>query len=51
MTDFIKEEEALEILKNNYDKREVRIKEILEKGFPAYTTGCAWSGYDNKKVK
>jgi L-alanine-DL-glutamate epimerase-like enolase superfamily enzyme len=20
-------------------------------GYPAYTTGCAWSGYNNEKVK
>jgi len=51
VTDFITEKEAIKILKDKMKGRKKRIKEMEKNGFPGYTTGTAWSGYSDQKVK
>jgi L-fuconate dehydratase len=49
ITDALTKEEALDILKKNRPFKQKREKELLEKGFPAYTTGVGWVGYTEEK--
>jgi L-fuconate dehydratase len=49
--DAITREEALEILRRNEPTKADREREMLERGFPAYTTSAGWLGYDDEKVR
>ena len=51
ITDALTPEEALEILRRNQPTRAVRQAEMLEQGFPAYTTSAAWLGYTEDKLR
>lgn len=51
ITDVLTKEEAISILKANYDSKKQREKYLLEVGYPAYTTSVGWLGYDDDKVK
>ncbi|KAK3091677.1 hypothetical protein FSP39_021800 [Pinctada imbricata] len=51
MTDTLTKEEAIDILKKMQSGKQEREKELLEKGFPAYTTSCGWLGYSDEKIK
>ena len=51
ITDAITPEEALEILRKNLPTRPAREAEMLEHGFPAYTTSAAWLGYSEDKLR
>lgn len=51
VSDVISPEEALKILQDNWESRKIREKEMIEKGFPAYTTAVGWAGYSDEKVK
>jgi len=50
MSDALSREEAIEILKNMQSGKEQREKEMLQDGYPAYTTSCAWLGYSDDKI-
>ena len=50
-TDAITPEEALTILKKINDTKDIRKKELLEDGYPAYTTSAGWLGYSDKKLR
>lgn len=50
ITDVLTKEEAISILKANYDSKKQREKYLLEVGYPAYTTSVGWLGYDDDKV-
>ena len=50
ITDALTPEEALAILKANDATAADREKELLEKGFPAYTTSAGWLGYSDEKI-
>jgi len=50
ITDALTPEEAIEILKANDATAADREKEMLEKGFPAYTTSAGWLGYSDEKI-
>ena len=48
--DALSEREALELLRAARHGREDRLAEMLETGYPAYTTSAGWLGYDDAKV-
>lgn len=51
ITNVITPEEALKILKEQEASKEERIKELLDKGYPAYTTSAGWLGYSDEKIR
>ncbi len=51
ITDALSPSEALEILTKLEPTKAVRTTQMLEQGFPAYTTGAGWLGYSDDKVK
>ena len=48
--DILDENEAYNILNNNFKYREKRIKVLDEDGYPSYTTAAGWLGYSNEKI-
>jgi L-fuconate dehydratase len=51
LSDAITPQEALDILKKNYSTRKQREREMLEQGYPAYTTSVGWLGYADEKLQ
>src|SRR5918992_1621615 len=51
ITDALAPEEALEILRKNEPTKPEREREMLERGFPAYTTSAGWLGYSDEKIR
>ncbi|XP_056289634.1 mitochondrial enolase superfamily member 1 isoform X2 [Pseudoliparis swirei] len=51
ITDALTEEEAVEILVKAQEGKQQREDQMLEEGYPAYTTSCAWLGYSNQLLK
>ncbi|XP_026497857.1 mitochondrial enolase superfamily member 1-like [Vanessa tameamea] len=51
ITDVITKEEAIQILKDKQTGKDSRIKELIEQGYPAYTTQVGWLGYSDELVK
>src|SRR5215204_6331352 len=51
ITDAITREEALEILRRNEASKPEREAEMLEDGFPAYTTSAGWLGYSDERLR
>ena len=51
ITDAITREEALELLRKNESTKADREAEMLDKGFPAYTTSAGWLGYSDDKLR
>jgi len=51
ITDALTPEEALEILRRNEGTKQDREAEILEDGFPAYTTSAGWLGYSDERLR
>ena len=51
ITDALTPDEALEILRKNQPTRAEREAEMLQQGFPAYTTSAAWLGYTEDKLR
>lgn len=49
ITDIITPEEALELLQKNAEGKEERIQNLLEDGYPCYTTSAGWLGYSYGK--
>jgi L-fuconate dehydratase len=50
ISDALSRDEALTILRRSEEDRRVRIDDLLEHGYPAYTTSAGWLGYDDTKV-
>jgi L-fuconate dehydratase len=48
--DVLAPEEAVDLLRARVAGREERELELLEVGYPAYTTSAGWLGYDDEKV-
>jgi L-fuconate dehydratase len=48
--DALPEAEALEMLRAMRVGREERLAEIINSGYPAYTTSAGWLGYDDEKI-
>ncbi|XP_019402307.1 PREDICTED: mitochondrial enolase superfamily member 1 isoform X2 [Crocodylus porosus] len=51
ITDALTEEEAYEILVNSLLGKKEREEQMLTRGYPAYTTSCAWLGYSDQQLK
>ena len=51
VTDAITPYEAIAILKRHEKTRGERVKEMLEQGYPGYTTSAGWLGYDDDKIR
>jgi L-fuconate dehydratase len=51
ITDAITPEEALEILRKQEETKQQRIDQLMEKGYPAYTTSIGWLGYSDEKIR
>jgi L-fuconate dehydratase len=48
--DALPEAEALEMLRAKRAGRDERLAQIIESGYPAYTTSAGWLGYDDEKI-
>lgn len=51
LTNALTPEEALEILRAGADGRAERETQLLETGYPAYTTSPGWLGYSDEKLE
>ncbi|MBN3287499.1 ENOF1 enolase, partial [Polyodon spathula] len=51
ITDVLTEEDALDILQKAQAGKKSREEHILTRGYPAYTTSCAWLGYPDEQLK
>jgi L-fuconate dehydratase len=51
LTDAITPVEAKAILERNLSTRAEREEEMLERGYPAYTTSTGWIGYSEEKTR
>ncbi len=51
ITDAITPDEALELLRQKASTKNERIAQLLEKGYPAYTTSAGWLGYPDDKMR
>jgi L-fuconate dehydratase len=50
LTDVLTRDQALDILRKGKAGAEERSAELLDKGYPAYTTGPGWLGYPDEKL-
>lgn len=50
LTDALTPDEALEILRRAEPGRQERTAQLLERGYPAYTTTPGWLGYSDEKM-
>ncbi|MEV0642808.1 L-fuconate dehydratase [Streptomyces sp. NPDC050619] len=50
LTDALTPEEALELLRRGRQGAAERTADLLERGFPAYTTSPGWLGYSDEKL-
>lgn len=51
VTDAITPEEAIALLHRHANTRGAREAQMLEHGYPAYTTSAGWLGYDDEKIR
>lgn len=51
LSDALTPAQALEILKNQEETKQTRIKSLKAQGYPAYTTSPGWLGYDDDKLR
>jgi L-fuconate dehydratase len=51
ITDALTPEEAIEILRKSRPTRKQREQELLEHGYPAYTTSAGWLGYSAEQLR
>lgn len=51
ITDVITPEEAVSMLNKLEPSKNERLEDLLENGFPAYTTSAGWLGYPDEKVR
>ncbi len=51
ITDAITPGEALELLRRQTTGKAARTREMLERGYPAYTTSAGWLGYSDEKIR
>ena len=50
LTDALTRDEALQLLRDAEPGKAARITELLEHGYPAYTTSPGWLGYSDEKL-
>ena len=51
ITDALTPEEARAILRRHAPSKAAREQEMLDNGFPAYTTSAGWLGYSDEKIR
>lgn len=51
ITDVLTPAEALALLHRQAPTKALREKEMLQEGFPSYTTGAGWSGYSDEQMR
>lgn len=51
VTDALTPDEALAILRRNEAGKQQREAEMLQQGYPAYTTSVGWLGYSEEKIR
>ncbi len=51
ITDALTPDEALDLLRRQAPTKAQREAEMLEHGFPSYTTGAGWLGYSDEQVR
>jgi L-fuconate dehydratase len=51
ISDVLKPDEALNMLKELESTKSERIKQLEEQGYPAYTTSAGWLGYSDEKIR
>ncbi len=51
LTDALTPDEALALLRDRAPLRDQRERELLEHGYPAYTTSAGWLGYGDEQVR
>ena len=51
ITDALRPAEALAILRALAPTRERRVAELVDTGYPAYTTSVGWMGYSDEKIR
>ena len=51
ITDVITPREAVDILRRQMPGKEKRVAELLQHGYPAYTTSAGWLGYSDEKIR
>lgn len=51
ITDAITPDEALDILSKQETSKDERIENLLQNGYPAYTTSAGWLGYSDEKIR
>lgn len=49
--DVLTPDEAAEVLRAAQPGRDQRLRELMETGYPAYTTSAGWLGYDDERVE
>lgn len=51
ISDALTRSEALDIVNRNQATKELRIQQLMENGYPAYTTSAGWLGYSDEKLE
>lgn len=51
LTDALKPDEALELLRQMEPGKAQRIERLKAEGFPAYTTSAGWLGYSDQRIR
>ena len=51
ITDALTPDEALELLRRQAPTRAQRERDLVENGYPAYTTSAGWLGYPDEKIR
>ncbi len=51
ITDALTPEEALSILQDLEPSKKDRVDDLLQNGYPAYTTSAGWLGYSDEKIR
>jgi L-fuconate dehydratase len=51
ISDALPREAALDLLRANEPTKRARERELLEHGYPAYTTSAGWLGYSDEKIR
>ena len=51
VTDALTPQEAVQLLRRKHSTRGEREREMLEAGYPAYTTSAGWLGYPEDKIR
>jgi L-fuconate dehydratase len=51
ITDALTPDQALDILRQKHDSRGEREQQMLDTGYPSYTTSAGWLGYSDDKLR